>query len=140
MANNSKSARSGVIPTPAPINKTFRRRRRCLVKLPYGPSSMTLVPGRRLDQTAAVVSERLGRKAKPAAIGRGGKAERVGLPPTFAGEEAPHKELTGLSFELLEPPAGDVNGRQPGAFAHRTDDHEAMAGHIGERFDRPGSR
>ena len=44
---SSSRARSGVTPTPAPIKTTRFATRRCRVKVPYGPSIMTRVPGRK---------------------------------------------------------------------------------------------
>ena len=42
---SSSSARSGVTPTPAPISTTRLVSSRWRVKVPYGPSTMTRVPG-----------------------------------------------------------------------------------------------
>ena len=54
----SASARSGVMPTPAPISATLRRVRARGLSRPYGPSTSTRVPGRSVRSARAAVAER----------------------------------------------------------------------------------
>ena len=46
VGRSSSSARSGVIPMPAPISTAFSRVRTPACNRPYGPSTSTRVPGR----------------------------------------------------------------------------------------------